>query len=288
MQDDFTDKDPYFQTRFKALEDIRECTCQLFSIDDGIPIARGSGVFVKAGDIHFLLSAAHVFESYDGQLYAPTTLGEKNYTPIGGELNTNKIDTIREKDTTDIAILELHPDIIAPLSAYYSFLDGQYLGLNHRLVNNLYYMYFGYPASKKQTKLKLHENKVIAKANYFPTIPIDPNLYSQFGCDVHRNIVIEYNKRRVLDIEKKIQETAPDTFGMSGSGLWFIPPQPNIPNQSPVKYLVSILTEWPIKNRKHILSTRIDIVTETLRQTYGISFPISQIYQMNINLEKLG
>ncbi|MBK7311463.1 MAG: hypothetical protein IPI93_11920 [Sphingobacteriaceae bacterium] len=288
MQDDIAETDPYFQTRLDALKDIRECTCQLFSIADSIPKARGSGVFVKVGDMHFLLSAAHVFESYDGQLYAPTTLGEKNYTPIGGQLNTNKINTSRQKDTTDLAILELHPDIISPLLSFYSFLDGKYLGLNHNLVNNLYYMYYGYPASKKQTKLKLLENKIIAKPNYFPTIPIDPSMYAQFGCDIHRNIVIEYNKRRTFDIEKNVQETAPDTYGMSGSGLWFIPPQANIPNKSPVKYLVSILTEWPTKNRKHILSTRIDIVTETLRQTYGFQFPISQIYQMNIDLEKLG
>ncbi|MBK7818294.1 MAG: hypothetical protein IPJ60_12710 [Sphingobacteriaceae bacterium] len=167
MQDDIAETDPYFQTRLDALKDIRECTCQLFSIADSIPKARGSGVFVKVGDMHFLLSAAHVFESYDGQLYAPTTLGEKNYTPIGGQLNTNKINTSRQKDTTDLAILELHPDIISPLLSFYSFLDGKYLGLNHNLVNNLYYMYYGYPASKKQTKLKLLENKIIAKPNYF-------------------------------------------------------------------------------------------------------------------------
>lgn len=288
MQDDFTDKDPYFQTRFNALKDIRECTCQLVSIHQGIPKPRGSGVFVKIGGIHFLLSAAHVFESFDGQLCAPATHGENNYTPIGGELNINKITGARQDDKTDIAILELHPDIIVPLTSYYSFLDEMDLGINHQSVNNLYYLYYGYPASKKQTKLKLLENKIIAKPNYFPTIPIDANLYPKLGCDIHRNIIIEYNKRRVIDIEKNIQETAPDTFGMSGSGLWFIPPQPNLPNVSTTKYLVSILTEWRIKNRKHIISTRIDVVTETLRQTYGLQLPISQFYQMNINLERLG
>lgn len=45
------------------------------------------------------------------------------------------------------------------------------------------------------------------------------------------------------------------------------------------------MTEWPIKNRKYWIGTRIDVFTEIIRQKYGLGIIQSKIVKVNLELK---
>ncbi|MBK7970524.1 MAG: hypothetical protein IPK08_17180 [Bacteroidetes bacterium] len=72
----------------------------------------------------------------------------------------------------------------------------------------------------------------------------------------------------------------PDLFGMSGAGVWCINPRYDFDSIKPSKKLVAILTEWPIRNKKLLVGTRIDIFTEMLRKDYNFNIVDSKIIKL--------
>jgi len=269
----------YEQTKLKAINNIREYVCQFLVVKKGKIKGDGSGVFIKVDNYYFLITAAHVTDDREYDLKVPVANGKAII--IQGELNTNTINGLRKDDKVDICIYKLNEHTLSLLDNYYNFLEKEDLGINHNLNYLDMYLTFGYPSS--QTEQKYKTNIVIARPFYFVTQPKTEEFYSLLQCKQSENIIIHFDKYDFYDKETGKQYIAPNTYGMSGSGLWYVPEQTNNINAFVEKKLVAILTEWWNEDKKCIISTRIDVVSEIIRQTYNLNLPVSSIFNARIN-----
>jgi hypothetical protein len=279
-----TKEEKYHEIKVRAWKDIGDCTCQFLVEEKGQFEGYGSGVFVKIDGHHFLFSAAHVLEEQPHSLIVPSGIGAGG-TILQGGININKISGKRKDDRVDIGVFKLTDETIASLNGFYDFLDADVLGINHDLELKEQYLTFGYPVS--QTEPKYKTRKVVTKPFGFSTWPKAPDIYVTMNCKQGENIIVHFDKHGFIHTATQEKLIAPDAYGMSGSGLWCVPEQSNDPGQKIKKKLVGILTEWWDEDKKIIISTRIDVATEVIRQAYGLNLPVSNYYQTNINVEKI-
>jgi len=276
--------DEYHKIKFRAWQDISNCTCQFLVKEKGQFKGYGSGVFLKVDGLHFLISAAHVLEEQPHSLCVPTGIGTGGLI-LQGDINTNKISGLRKDDRIDIGVFKLTDETITGLNDFYDFLDQDELEVNHDLELKEQYLTFGYPVS--QTKPKYKTVEVTANPFCFSTWPKAPDIYPVMNCKWNENIIIHFDKHGFIDNKTGKKIIVPNTYGMSGSGLWCVPEQTNDTEKKINKKLVGILTEWWDAKKKIMISTRIDVATEVIRQTYGLNLPVSKYYQTKINVEKI-
>lgn len=273
----------YFETQDNSAIDINKCTCQFLTLKNNVPQAHGTGVLIKVNNAYFIITAAHVIENFEEKLYV--RFEQNRITRIEFELSINKINIHRKDDKTDIAILKLFDSTAQTLSGFYNFMDESELGINHQLEDSPLYLGFGYPTS--QTNIHYKTKKITTEPTFFTTKPVELSIYNKLECTLDKNIIVHFNKNKFVNTLTQQLGTAPDLYGMSGGGLWYIPMQTLNPNQSLKKELVGILTEWPIKDRQFVISTRIDVITEMLRNTMNFKLPISKIFYCNFNVENI-
>jgi len=270
--------DYYRELQGEALKDIKKCTCQFLTEEkNGKAKAHASGIFINVDDSYFLITAAHVVEKHKDEIFVP--LRNFDALQLGGTLTTN-VAFQKEKDKIDIAIIKLSEDAFNLVNGYYSFLSQNELGISHEVKKLPSYLSFGYVCSG--SKVKYGTDKFIAKPFNYVTVPADEKIYKELSCQLFENIIIHYDKKKVFNYRTKETKVGPDPFGISGSGLWYIPPNQIVkPGDKVSKQLVGIMIEWPIQNRKYWISTRIDILTEIIRQKYSLNIPQSTIVKVN-------
>lgn len=272
--------DYYREIQNDAANDILKSTFQFLTENNRKTEPFASGIFIQVDETYFMISAAHVMEENYDELYVP--LEKNDSIKLGGELNINSIPSTlsRDDDQIDIAILKLDVKSIGIVSKFYSFIDVDEIEISHSTKQLPQYISLGYPCT--QTKMKYGTNVLIAKPFKYITMPADDEIYEQLECDPYRNIVVHYNKKRVLNYSTGQFKTGPDTYGISGSGLWYIPFQLVEKGQKVDKKLVGIMIDWPTKNRKFWIAIRIDIITEVIRQKYSLAILQSKIVRVNI------
>ncbi|KAB1070541.1 hypothetical protein F6U93_01810 [Tamlana haliotis] len=271
--------DYHQEIQMDASRDAYLSTCHYLTVENGIPEPHATGVFIKIFDYHFLFTAAHVA---DGLLKSISVGIEKHKTvQLGGEWTINKLspNEKREEDKIDIAILKLDNESIEYVKKQYSFLNHSELGINHEVKELPYYTAIGFPCSKN--KFNKFKNKLDSKPFIFNTMPAKPEIYSELNCKPFLNLIVHYDKKNVIDYEKNLKITGPDPFGISGGGLWHVPVQLVEKGNKVNKKLVAILSEWPSKNRKFWICTRIDVFTEVVRKKYNLDIETSKIIKLD-------
>ncbi len=271
--------DYYREIQSDASKDAYTVTCHYLKVKDGIPEPHGSGVFIKISNNYFLITAAHVIDKKENDIYVG--IENKEVLKLGGELTMNRAPYSRDEDRIDLAIMKLCDESITRLSPKYSFLDISEIGINHEFRELPLYQSVGFPAS--QSKYNRYKNELKSKPFIYTTMPASQELYDELDCESFSNIIVHYDKKKVRDYKSNKLVTGPDPFGISGSGLWYIPTnQLKAKGEKVEKRLVAIMTEWSIKNRKYWIGTRIDIFTEIIRQKYGLEIPQSKIVKVNL------
>jgi hypothetical protein len=265
----------FAQTRFIAQKIIRKSTCQFFTLEGNVPKPLGSGVCVQVGAQRYILTAAHVLDGCIDTIHFKSATGLFHSF---FEVISLKIDVPRAVDKNDTALIIVTEEMHNLFNGCYSFISPNELGINHDLLDNDSYAAFGFPASS--TKIKMGERCIKDIGNFITARPSQLAIYNVLGCNFKENIVIGYKKKKMVDMKTNKRGEGVNPFGMSGGGLWYVPVQPNVLN--PVKFLVGILTEWPIKNRNYLICTRIDAFTEILRQTDHPELPKSRFYSGRI------
>jgi hypothetical protein len=271
--------DYYRDIQARASTDAVKSTCHFLKTVNNNPESHGSGVFIEIDQNYFLITAAHVIEGQENDIYIG--IGEHEALKLGGDLIVNALPAgrHRDKDKIDIAILRLNQETINKLSGKYSFIRQSELGVNHELKLLPMYISVGFPATK--SKYNRVKDEIKSKPFIYTTMPASTETYSKLKCDLFTNIIVHYDKKRVKNYKTGLFNTGPDPYGISGSGLWFIPPQLEMPGQDVNKKLVGIATEWS-ENKKYWICTRIDIFTEMIRQRYNLNIPQSRIVKLNL------
>lgn len=273
--------DYYREIQMDAVKLLYSSTCHYMVLDeDKNPQPHGTGVFVEIDDNYFLLTAGHVADGYENEI--SVGIGKNEILTLGGEFTMNRIANgdKREEDDIDIAVLKLNDETVAKLKRQYMFLPKFELGVNHEDVHLPEYVAIGFPASK--SKFDSKKNELKSTPFIYTTISAGQEVYDRLGHQRYLKIIVHYDKKRVKDYNTGKSLTGPDLFGMSGCGLWRIPPQVVAPSEYIKKSLVGILVEWPIKNRKVIVGTRIDVFTELIREKYRLNITPSTKLKLNI------
>jgi len=86
---------------------------------------------------------------------------------------------------------------------------------------------------------------------------------------------VQFDKENVINYVTKEKAVAPDLYGMSGCGLWFVPLPIGKAANNCIKSLIAIMTDWPTENRNVMVGTRIGFFTEIIRKKYKLDLPKS-------------
>ncbi|MCW1961373.1 hypothetical protein [Chryseobacterium viscerum] len=234
----------------------------------------GTGVFIKIGNLHLLISAAHVFDNFH-ELFIPIDNGENLIQP-GGRIIVNVPKSSRNNDELDIGIVMLDEITIKDIKKTYNFLNENSLQINHKNSYLHNYIIWGYPSSWSQKSLS--RNSFHSRPFIHFTKCVDQIEYQQLNRYEFLNLIVEYDRQNSLNFKSKEFSYGPDLFGISGCGLWYLDPEDY--NKSADPKLVGIMTDWSILNRKRLIATRIDAVTEFLKKNENIDFPESNLFSI--------
>ena len=271
----------YREVQAMAARNIYQSTCHFLKIDDrDHPMPYASGVFMKFENNYFLLTAGHVVDDCEEDIYIGIKQGDP-LLKLGGEWVKNVPETKREKDKIDAAILRLCDRTIEKVRENYRFIDLNNIEINHVDRKLPMYVSLGFPSSK--SKYNAHKNELKSVPFEYITMCADDSIYKELGCAKYMNLIVHYDKKNVIDYSSGEKKNGPDPFGISGSGLWYIPETEVLKTHGIKMKLVAIMTEWPFNNKQYWIGTRIDIFTEIIRNKYNLNIPKSSI--VNVNLE---
>jgi len=253
----------YEDIRFQAGNDARKHTCHFFEKGTyrgcEVPLSIGSGVFVEVDENYLLFTAAHVVEKKPSDIFVGLD------TKVGVVLNGYWIRNKRpenlknnDEDKIDAAILILDKQSVAKVLERYEFLSYNEIEINHIFEENApSYVTVGYPESKNKKSEKGLEHESLPFI-YSNGVILDNNIYNKLGCDISQNVIVPYNKKNTINRTTNQSKAGLGCLnGISGGGLWYVPPQFTKYNAKADKKLVGVITEWD-KAKKYLIVTRID------------------------------
>lgn len=259
----------YRANQFEESKNAYKSTCHFITLEDNNPKPCGTGVFVEIESNYFMLTAAHVTDEIE--IYVRT--GKNDILKLGGDFICNRVanQDERKKDKYDIAIVKLDDVSYNKIKDIFDFIPKEQLGINHMDIQSPQYSVVGFPASK--SKFNKFKKSIKSSPFIYSTSPEIDSVYDDLKYNRHFNIIVEFQKENLINHVSKEKAVAPDLYGMSGGGLWFIPIGQTKNNYK--KLLVAIMTDWPTKNRNVMIGTRIDFFTEIIRQKYQLDVPKS-------------
>lgn len=181
-------------------------------IDNVAPVQVASGVLIKDISKHYLLTCKHVFDNIKiDDIVILTGSGFAVRLP-------NEVQFINdEKDSLDIALIQLSGYRLNELEDYYSFLPKQNLGLEHIFDEDLFYMLYGFV--NKRTALK-NRAYIVESFAYLTNIKQYKKI-EKLGFSYDNNITLEYNRRKQSDFFDDTRQLGiRELKGLSGGGIW--------------------------------------------------------------------
>ena len=264
-------------------ESARKSTIPLFHNNkpewkESIPELVGTGVLIELDSSCYIVTAAHVVQGYalkeprnsnkseddyDDPSEVSLTLNnigfyyDESYYPLQRVVFTNtksgKIET-----NVDLAVIFLDLDSAKELKQSFIFITIDRIKLDHDVNTENRYYILGYPASgtdivesKKQVKLEPFE---------YVTNGVLPHDLSEIECDIRYNILVFYDKGKIVDTRsgQSLKDFAPQ--GISGCGLWY-----NDGKMS-LKLIGVMIEDKSIKEDQPLMmATRIDEVVAIIR-----------------------
>jgi hypothetical protein len=269
----------YTRISYQVTSQIPFCVCPLHEIKNQIPYQYGSGVLITIGDSYFLATASHNLEDFSS-LYIPLPpdlhiqLEGKSFRTVGSS-SRYPVDRI------DVAIIKLKDRVVSNLVKHYAFLDGIHVAINHEIAQKMAYIMIGYPKGKTDRNPKAK----ITKCNPFTyhSEPKPDQFYQKLGYDQKFNILVEYDINNLNVKKSNGKKPGPHPRGMSGGGLFHVPYQTVDPLKEPIMfYLVGILQYFFLEDKKVIVATRIDFISEIIRNHFILNIPKSKIINVNM------
>ena len=185
----------------------------------GRPSSYGSGFFIKAGEHHFLVSAAHVLETIKAKplfYYSAPEIKRK----LSGKLLLNPWQGDRKNDPIDIGVLRLSGEGLPPYHEVGKFsIDVSFL--RHRCLprSGKHYMIVGFPASQSHVNPALRQ--VAATAYGYRNCSIKEDEYCKHGLSPETHLALPLDLELCFDSNVK-HRNFPRPQGMSGSPIWIL------------------------------------------------------------------
>lgn len=237
----------------EAGKSLLRYVCPIYNVGERkAPTLLGSGVLLKIGSQHFLLTACHVLDDAEGTLYYE---GPEHLEVLEGM-------SMRSQDR-DFAFLQLDEATALNITRY-GFLELSDLDASDQAAEGTFYLFTGYPATRSRAK---HALKSIG-SNPLTILcaPADKKEYVTLGKEEAFHLLVKFQRNRVTGPDGK-RQVSPDPHGMSGGGVWrvvdFSRPD-NLPAVDPK--LVGLCIEQD-KQAGVLVAVRISLALEAIRQS---------------------
>lgn len=257
---------------------ILKSTIQFFSNNEkGEPSATASGILVTLGDRFFMVTAAHVIAEDYNDLFI--ILPDKELQ-LGGILHSTPLPESgkREDDKIDIGVMELEDSVVTDLIQSFCFIEIDNIEIDHQVEELKPYLSVGYPATKTKKVWKKAELSAIPYP--YQTEAEMTFDYEKFGFSSTTHIAVKFDGK-VKSSNNPTIHKAPKLNGISGSGLWFLKDFAT-PKTIKNKQLIGLVIERVNKtNNQAIIATRIDLITEFIRQHFDIDIPKPKKLKVN-------
>lgn len=239
----------------EAVPLVRSSVVPLYGADQHAqPDYEGSGILLRLGGRHFLVSAAHVFDALHGDVFLILEkIGDlklKNPPHV-----TVAPDSRRNKDRFDMGYVLLTPEEVNVIGED-SFLQSGDLSPRDAAAPRRGYFALGFPVSKQERDeyRKVYKTSMMRVA----TIETRDAIYvrTKFTRDFH--LLLRFNERNMRGPGGR-RGSVPNPRGLSGGGIWRVNPfEQYRPDNRPK--LVGITIERPPEYGKALLGTRIEAV----------------------------
>jgi hypothetical protein len=261
-------------------EEVLRSTIQFF-FDSAKPNqhAAGSGILFNIDERYFILTAAHVYSEQHEKLYIVAS-GEA--ISLGGMLYTTPLPKSGSRlyDKIDLAVIEIENVIANKIETEFKFIKLVDIELGHLVDKQSRYLSVGYPLTKTKRiwgkdELKSQPSALILS----PTLKFN---YEKFGFSFNTHIAVDFN-RKIISENNQTPHFSPSLEGISGSGLWYLPDFLNKESNYCKKLIGIIIEKVNGPSGNAIIATRIDLITELLRQQLLLSaIPKSKAMKMNL------
>lgn len=226
--------------------DLRLSTTPLFKVESGIPIIQGTCSFIKYKSQYFILTAQHVFENLEDNLYINLEYNSKSLIKPGGQSYSDK--------KNDIGIIILDDETKTLLQKRYKFIDFSSHTQNDNIDLFKNYSFLGFPESKG--RFNKYKGKIKIEPFVFTTEIVNDEVLVRHNINVEDKICVYYEKNKVHNVLKDQITNGPDVYGISGCLL--------IHHIKDKFIIVGILTDWFIENKKILIGIRSKFIEEIL------------------------
>lgn len=209
------------QVMEEALTVLTHFPVPLYLEDDyGRPSLHGTGFFVKSGEAHFLVTAAHVLDTaHDRGLFFYVEPGRIRKV-TGVSTRSGRSAAGRAKDIIDIGAVRLTKDSVPPYPGVAKYpMELEYLHQEYLPRGNRGYGILGFPATK--SKVSRAEATVLAAPYAYLCQPIADGDYSRFGFDPKTHLLLHLNLK-VGYGPGGDQQHFPKPQGMSGAPVFVL------------------------------------------------------------------
>jgi hypothetical protein len=263
-----------------ALE-ISRATVSIYGYHQRAVHQNGSGVLLKIGDKHFLLSAAHVIDytAIHGIPYLLSPAEGKEPIPLDRVRACTspwpahrdpKDPDMRDADPLDVGFVELNREIVDRLQPARRFAPLQEIDVGERLRLGCYLL-LGYP--RQLSVVDVAKQKAHAEPlRYVTELCTDP--VDQF--DPTKLVRLKYPPTGLNAHMAEV--SVPNPKGMSGCGVWRLAEMkhPDKWSKDDVK-LVAIEHSWH-RHRRYIQGTRVRYALELIYRFYPSIRPIMDLH----------
>lgn len=276
-------KEFLYKAQQLLFESARKSTIPLFHNDrpeweKSVPELVGSGVLVELDSACYIITAAHVVQEYalkkprnpnkteddyDDLSEAYLTLNNigfyynESYYPLQRVVFTNT-ENGRIENNVDLAVIFIDLDSANELKQSFTFITVDRIKLSHDVNSETRYYIVGYPASG--TDIVQATKKIELMPFEYVTKGFLPHDLSKIECDLRYNLLVFYDKRKIVDTlsGQPLIDFAPQ--GISGCGLWY-----NDGGMS-LKLIGVMIEDKSIKEDQPLMmATRIDEVVTIIR-----------------------
>jgi len=252
---------------------ISRCTPMLCIRAGGAIVPVASGLFLKYEENHFLITAAHVLNSYGDKGLG--VFFKYTFLSLGGRHVVSK-ERDNGSDYIDIGIYHLSTEFLSQLSSDFLFFDLANVNIDHDdAVDDFSYLVFGYPVTR--VEVNDYKRKITLKPFVFLTGLEKSDVYLNFTTiQMQSHLLVSYDRNRIMKLPSKDVGQGPTPNGLSGCGVWRVS-DTLVHDVSLIRFFPSgILVEYYAEHKVFIV-TRLRIVTEMIRKIFIVNFPKSRL-----------
>jgi hypothetical protein len=235
-----------------------------------IPIS--SGLFLKFRNDRFLITAGHTYKQFSEKGIG--VFFKRKFVTIGSNCMLSSPNET-EGDRIDLCVYTLSKEFLFEVGDHFLFYDLGTIEIDS--VNNPKDMMlvFGHPL----TRIEFNERtrKVTASPFIFMTDGVtQQQTYDKLDVKAFSHHLVYYDKSRIRKLGSNGRAQGPKPNGLSGCGVWHLSEaivhDPELIQFRPIGILIEYFEE-----HKVFVVNRLNVITEILRDHFGIDLPKSKI-----------